>query len=230
MTINEMHIAWDMKVDGVQSLNYIDFTREEKDYWINQAIRTFVKERFSGRNGLGFEENQKRIEDLRILVTDVTLSPSGVGNKPNSRVFTLPDDYFITDEEEVGIGNTGTSESSSSTRVGITECAGDNYRFFIDNPFSAHRMKYGKAKPLRTFIGDKVEIIGDGTYDIKFYYLRYLKEPAKVDSLSSPQVDSDLNSFNHDEIVDMAVRMATASIGDQNKYQLLSIEEQRNIN
>lgn len=230
MDINEMHIAWDMKVDGVQSLNYIDFNREEKDFWINQAILAFVNERFSGYKGLGFEESQKRIEDLRILVKDATITPSGNGFKPNSKVFDLPNDYWIADEEEVGIGITGTAESSTTKRVGITECAGDQYRFHIDNPFSAHRLDAGTAKPLRAFIGNRVEIVGDGNYSIDHYYLRYLRKPAEVNSLSSPQVSCDLNEFNHNDIIEMAVRMCIASIGDERKYQLKTIEESKNVN
>lgn len=225
-----MHIAWDMKMNSVQSLNYVDFTREEKDWWINQAILAFVSERFSGYKGLGFEESQKRIEDLRILVEDAVISPSGVGSKPNSKVFNLPDNYWIADEEEVGIGVTGTAEGNVSKRVGITECAGDQYRFHIDNPFSAHLLDAGKAKPLRTFIKSQVEIVGDGNYSVDSYYLRYLRKPAQVNSLSSPQISCDLNEFNHNDVIEMATRMAVASLGDGNKYQIKTIEETKNLN
>ena len=229
MTINEMHIAFDMKTDGVQSLNYIDFTPEEKDFWINQAILAFVNERFVGKSGIGFEESQKRIEELRILVKDSAITSTLVGSKPNSIVFNLPSDYWIADEEEVGIIVTG-SGNSVTKRVGITECAGDQYRFFIDNPFSPHLLYAGTAKPLRMFIGDVVEIVGDGQYIVKTYYLRYLKKPQMVNSLSSPQVSCNLNEFSHNDIVDIAVRMAIASIGDDKKYQLKTIEESKNLN
>jgi hypothetical protein len=221
MTINEMHIAFSMAVDGVESLNYIDFTPEEKDFWLNKAILYFVNERFTGLKGDSFEENQKRIEDLRILIVNANLTSSGVGSKPNSQYFTLPVNYWIADEEEVLLSN--------GYRGGITECAGDQYRSLIDNPFSGHRLKWGKAKPLRTFIGTEVELISDGNYTITTYYLRYLRKPTPVSSVA-PVSNCDLNEYNHNEIVDMAVRMCIASIGDQQKYQIKLNEEQKNIN
>lgn len=43
----------------------------DTEYWINQGILKFVKTRFTGNNykGLGFEQTQKRIDDLRTLET-----------------------------------------------------------------------------------------------------------------------------------------------------------------
>lgn len=222
MTIDQMHIAFRVSIDGVESLNYIDFTPEEIDFWLNKAILTFVNERYTGFKGDSFEESQKRIEDLRILLDNYDGATFASGEKPNSQVFTLPDRYWIADEEEVMLSN--------GNRCGITECAGDQYRSYIDSPFSGHRLKWGKAKPLRTFIGNKVELVTDGNYTVTHYYLRYLKKPVEVNQRSSPQVHCDLNEFNHNEIVDMAVRMAMGSLGDTERYQLKLTEEQKNIN
>lgn len=227
MTLDEMHMAFGMYVDGYDTLNYIDISPEEKDFWLNQAILVFSKERFSGKNNTGFEETQKRIEDLRVLIENADLTPTGPGNKPNSYLFALPNDYWIADEEEVGFTVAG---MTNMVRAGITECSGDSYRSSMDNPFSEHRLKYNSAKPLRTFLGENVELVTDGTYAITHYYLRYLRKPATVDSLSDPPIDCDLNEFNHDEIVQMAVRMAVASLSDREKYQLRTIEESKNVN
>lgn len=227
MTISEMHTAFDLELDKVNSLQYPSFTTVERDYFINQGIRKFVKTRYSGTNSKreGFEQTQKRIDDLRTLVREVSVPCTITGAiKPNGYVLTSPglshanflDTYWLSLGEEVTITPIG----GSAIRQGVTEVTADEYRFEIDNPYSSFRLHYGQAKPLRIFYNNTIEFISDATYAVNTAYVRYIKAPAIV-SYTAPVVSCDLPEHTHDEIVALAVQMALENI-EQPRYQSYS--------
>jgi hypothetical protein len=216
MTISEMHTAFRLELDKVNSLQYPDFTSVEIDYWINRAIREFVKTRYSGVNYKreGFEQSQKRTDDLRTLVREVTIPCTITGAiKPNGYVITngfsnalfTAAPYWLSLGEEVDITTTG----ASPIRQGVTEVTADEYRFEIDNPYSTYRLHYGNAKPLRLFYNDTIEFISDGGYTINNAYIRYIKSPVTVVYSTT---NCDLPELTHDEIVIGAVKLALENI------------------
>jgi len=215
MNISTMHIGVKQELDKTSALELPSFEPEEIDFWLINAIKKFVKTRYSGTNikGESFEQTQKRTDDLRtIIVHSKYIAQTYTGDYPHGVVFSLPSDYWFALQEEAGISVEGTL-----SRVGITECTVDEYRQKIDDPFSEHLLHYGSAKPLRIFNDDQVELIGDGTaYTIPSYYLTYLKEPAEV-SLSG-LIDCDLPEHTHDEIVKMAANMMLENI-EQPRYK-----------
>ena len=224
MTISEMHTAFKLELDKIDSLQYPSFTDNEIDWWLNQAIRKFVKTRYSGMNYKkeGFEQTQKRIDDLRTLVREVTVPcttsgaiksigttavvsyvlTSGFGNS----VFDT-DTYWLSLGEEVQITPVG----GSAIRQGVTEVTSDEYRFEIDNPYSSFRLHYGCAKPLRLFYNNTIEFVTDGTYVVNNAYVRYIKAPAIV-SLPAVAVNCDLPEHTHEEVVALCVQMALENI------------------
>lgn len=73
MTIAEMHIAINQGLQKIASFQADIFLPQELDLEINKNISRFVKQRYSKISNLkkeGFEESQKRIDDLRTLVTE----------------------------------------------------------------------------------------------------------------------------------------------------------------
>jgi len=216
MTISEMHIAFKLELDKVNSLQYPSFTTNEIDFWLNQAIRKFVKTRYSGVNYKreAFEQTQKRIEDLRTLVREVSIPCISAGAvKPNGYVITsgfsntifTAAPYWLSLGEEVLL----TLADNSTIRQGVTEVTSDEYRFEIDNPYSSYILHYGNAKPLRLFYNNTIEFISDGTYSVTTAYLRYLKRPEVV---LHPTASCDLSEQCHDEVVNLAVQMALENI------------------
>ncbi len=194
-------------------------------YWINKAIEKFVKTRYSGINfkGESFEQTQKRINDLRTLVTEVTISTSVSSIKPNSYAVTLPADYMFTVGEEADIQFTK-NNITTTVREGVKEVTSDTYRSHIDNPMSDHILEYYEAYPLRLYQGDIILLISDGQYTIPTYYLRYIKNPAIVNYPSSGSpVNCDLPDQTHYELVKLAVGMYLETIVD-NRYSTYSNE------
>lgn len=75
MNISEMHIAVSQGVDKIHSFQADVLLREEIDLEINKNIQRFIEQRFNPRANKyqqGFEQSQKRIDDLRTLLVEHT--------------------------------------------------------------------------------------------------------------------------------------------------------------
>jgi hypothetical protein len=227
MTISEMHIAFKLELDKINSLQYPAFTVDEIDFWLNRAIRKFVKTRYSGINYKreGAEQTQKRIEDLRTLVREVAVSCTSVGAiKPNGYVISngfsnaqfIAAPYWLSLGEEVLI----TPTTGNPSRQGVTEVTSDEYRAELDNPYSTYILHYNGAKPLRLFYNNTIEFVSDGTYAVSTAYIRYIKQPLAV---VYNTVSCDLAEECHDEIVVLAAQMALENI-EQPRLQTYSQE------
>ena len=194
MTISEMHTAFKLELDKTNSLQYPSFTSIEIDYWLNKAIKEFVKTRYSGVNYKkeGFEQTQKRIDDLRTLVREVTVPCTTTGaiksigtttvisyvltSGFSNTVFTAAP-YWLSLGEEVKLT---LSNPTATIRTGVTEITSDDYSAEIDNPYSSYILHYRNAKPLRLFYNNTIEFISDGTYVVTEAYVRYVKQPVAV--------------------------------------------------
>ena len=228
MDIQNMHVAVKLELDKSSALELPSFEPEEIDLWLNNAIRKFVKTRYSGMNvkSTSFEQTQKRTDDLRTLVKFYApITTPSAGTIPNSQFSPLPvegsgvgdEDYWFSLQEEcniyVFVGGVPTL-----TRVGIVECTFDEYRAKIDDPYSEHKLHYNTAKPLRLIQDDDVYLVTDGNYTIATYKLTYLRAPATVDNVPAGTTDCDLPEHTHDEIVKLAVSMMLENI-EQPRYQ-----------
>lgn len=227
MTISQMHTAFRLELDKVNSLQYPDFTTTEIDYWLNRAIREFVKTRYSGLNPKkeGFEQTQKRIDDLRTLVREVTIPCTLIGSvKPHGYVLTngFSNTVFSTAAYWLSLGEEVELMMPGSNRImaGVTEVTSDEYRAQLENPYSPHIEHYNQAKPLRLFYNNTIEFISDGTYSVINAYVRYIKAPLTV---VYSTVSCDLPEHTHDEIVSLSVRLALENI-EQPRYQTYAQE------
>lgn len=100
MTVLEMHIATRHTIDRVNSLRNDNLRQEELDLELNRAMMRFINTRYGRNNiyGKGFEESQKRIDELRRLLTEYVSPAIFKEEVLDSRVWadtvTLPDDYM----------------------------------------------------------------------------------------------------------------------------------------
>jgi hypothetical protein len=105
MTVNEMHIAVNLGVQKIASFQVDNLLPEEIDHELNLAQLRFVKQRFnarSNRQGKGFEQSQKRIDDLKSLIVEHQDFTSYYGEVYTSKYspiyidrYTLPLDYLF---------------------------------------------------------------------------------------------------------------------------------------
>lgn len=213
MTPRQMQDSFEHKINIMDSSIMIE--SHIVFYWLNEAVDTFVRNTITGNNIFrsSVEQTQKQLENVRTLIEEVNITPAagGASDKPNSFLVTLPSNYMYILSDEVVIELTNLSGNAVQERQGVTECTSETYRALIDNPYSEHRLHYDKANPLRMFKGNTVELVGDGNYDIPVYYIRYIRQPEKI---NLGGIDCELPEFVHPEIVDLAVKLFIQSIGD----------------
>ena len=72
MNVQEMHIAIQQGVDKINSLQADTLLLQEIDLELNKAQMKFINTKYGKNNKYqkGFEESQKRIDDLRTLVRE----------------------------------------------------------------------------------------------------------------------------------------------------------------
>tara|TARA_R100001591_G_scaffold117857_1_gene138408 strand:+ start:1682 stop:2884 length:1203 start_codon:yes stop_codon:yes gene_type:complete len=107
MTIQEMHIAVNLGVQKIASFQADSLLPEEIDYELNTAVRRFISQRYNKHGNKyrrGFEQSQKRLDDLRHLVEDYTTerhSYMGIGYTSKSKGnidiyrYKFPTDYMF---------------------------------------------------------------------------------------------------------------------------------------
>ena len=203
--------------------------------FLNEAIDKFYKTRYSGINGKGegFEQSQKRIDDLRSLVktviyTDEKSDTIGtIQNNGNIYSITLPSDYTLLLGDTAGIlpnddNNNICWEKDSKGKYVIKyndtiEVQVETLDKQLNNSLSEHHLKYCNAKPLRHVQNNEVKLFTDGKYKISEYKLTYLSKPLFLDSkhVSDDEYES-LPNHTHIEIVKMAIQIYLTTVSMQN--------------
>lgn len=162
----------------------------DTEYWVNCGILKFVKTRFTGNNykGLGFEQTQKRIDDLRLLEKHIDLT---VGD---AQLIELPSDYLYFLGDRVGILPTNENNKCWNKNwdgdyiVRYTdplEATIETLDRMLENSLSEYNLKYCQAKPIKLLTGNTIQFYTDDNYYVSEYKLYYLKKPATF-SLNKP--------------------------------------------
>jgi hypothetical protein len=116
------------------------------------------------------------------------------GNVDHNAITYTTGDVFVAVNANF-TDNTGSSVVTyyPAKRQGVKETTADTYRLLIDDPLSEHILHYYDARPLRMFNDTNVELVTDGQYNIIYYYLRYLKEPTRVNILTNSGATGAIN-------------------------------------
>lgn len=218
MTPREMQIAFERELNIIDDLQKP--TSDTILYWLNQAVLKFVKTRYSGVNPKteSFEQSQKRMEDLRTLVSLMKGTAQATGILPNEYSVLLGNDHLIHLSTNVGIlpkndvvGNncwkkdeTGRYIKRYSDPIQVTQ---DTLDRTLENSLSEHNLHYCMAKPLQLIRGNMMYFYTDENYQVTDCNITYLKTPTAITLQSPFQEYSDLPKHTHSEIVKLAVQM-----------------------
>lgn len=190
----------------------------DTEWWLNRGLEKFYKTRYSGMNfkQVGFEQNQKRIDDLRTLVKNKLYDDvTKVSNEEYSVI--LPEDYLILLGDKVGIQPIDGSDMKCWDKDdnGYIIKYGDTIESTVEtidrqlqNPLSEHNLKYAYARPLKLVQNDSVFLYTDGKYKVSKYSLTYLRKPIYIDLHTNPMSEyDDMPEHTHSEIVKLAAQM-----------------------
>ena len=248
MTVADMHNEFKLLLDKGDSGDAPSFLDSEIDTFLNMAIAKFITQRMYGgnRKRTGFEEDAKRRDDLRNLITNKRIIPLadefsvGDGSLPNGNFATLPENYrhmlseFIIAQHPSFTGLTQSNNYLSENEVGddrkiisVTALTYDRYNKIINDPFNkpdlntVYRLGYKGTTTGEGGGFQQVELIHHPDVTLLEYNIRYIRAAQSV-SLSGGQ-DSDLAKHTHREIVRMAVLDALENV-EQPRYQTSKIE------
>lgn len=206
----------------------------DTEWWLNRGLEKFYKTRYSGLNSKqkGFEQNQKRIDDLRTLVkVEKFTEINKISNSEYS--VNIPEDYLILLGDRVGIQpSDGTTldcwskvDGNYVIKYGDTiEATIENIDRQISNSLSEHHLKYAYARPLKLIQNDNILLITDGKYKVSEYIMTYLRKPIKIDLHKDPMAQyTDMPEHTHSEIVKLAAQMYLENQKDE-RYTSFSNE------
>lgn len=233
MTISQLHSEFKIGLDKGDSLTNPNYQAEEIDSFLNNAQEEFIEQRAYGTNPkrTGLEEDQKRRDDLREVISDFTSNvfTSNSANKPNGVYVTLPANYRHAIQEEVTITYTDCNNAAATKRIPVVPLTHDRYNRTLADPFN----RPYRDEVARLDIENGVfELITDGTYTITGYFMRYIKQPQRIqygttyDPVSigfGVDQASELADHTHREIVKIAVTDALQNI-ESVRYQTQKVE------
>lgn len=200
--------------------------------FINEAIDKFYKTRYSGINfkAQGFEQTQKRIDDLRTLIKNKKYTANSINKGDrNSYSVELPEDYVLLLGDTAGIQPSNLNECWETNERGeyiikytdTLESTIETLDRQLGNSLSAHKLKYCQARPLKLIQDNNVILYTDGNYKISEYQITYLAKPSKINSSNITNTEyTDLPEHTHMEIVKMAIQiyLATKPMQHYNAY------------
>ena len=93
MRFIDLQEAFELEIDKLDN-NLEKPTTSDIEYWLMAGLDKFIKTRYSGINfkRKGFEQDQKRIDDLRTLISNKVYQFTVY---PEEYTVVLPDDYMI---------------------------------------------------------------------------------------------------------------------------------------
>lgn len=183
--------------------------------YLNAAVNIFVKTRFTGNNPrqIAFEQDIKRRDDLRTLIKKSSaLSSSATSVEvPNGKQYTFPNDFlfFVKGYCNIKIGET--DRWFSCIDIPTLE----SYRFIstpINKPVIIEPKIFYESATTFTVLVDSDDIANLDTAIVQ-----YIKKPNVI----SDSVACDLPEHTHEEIVELAVLLATEGINNLERYQTL---------
>lgn len=206
----------------------------EKSFYLTKAQEDLVISLYTGRGltGTSFEETEELRRYLSNIVKEAhpnqieNTSGTPIGMGSNSTFFTLPEDlWFITYES---VDTSGDKACDNRTGMEVIPVTQDEYHTLKKNPFRGANSR----RALRLDLADGVvEIICK--FPVSSYYIRYLKKvkPIILEDLPSglyisgenKKSDEDnpceLHEALHQRVLELAVRMASASAVVGNKKE-----------
>ena len=214
MTIREMHYDFKQKLNKIDSQQFRNLRVPEIDWKINEAYELFVKSVAQPRvkNHLGFEVNQRAIDDIRtIVINDFLITPVEIDSK--TYYAELPSNYMFYVSSEVLM-----SKEACENRIGRVVVRQHDDRFEA-SPFDSSSFEWKEVNVI--FYDKGIKIFTDSTFNIEHLKLNYIRKhdyihnaqdflptgsytlPSEV-ALTGRQ-DCELPEHTHREIVDIAV-------------------------
>ena len=238
MTIEEIHREFDILLDKVSSSAYPEIQDYQKDVFLNNAMDKFIKQRY-GLNNIyrtGFEQTQKRTDDLKNLVITKYATVSELNDisffnyliykvdieslfNDNLLENSYDGDYMFYIKSMAYVQKGSCNKWSNVNLVYQNDLA-----TLLNDPFN----KPSPENPIIYFEdGNIFCVVGNGSVD-KFQ-LTFIKRPDQMNlgTYGQVKVECELSDHTHREIISIAVTSALEDIESQRVQSNLVINENK---
>lgn len=230
MIINQLILSFKLKLDKLDSQAYPDILDEEIRFWLDEGADRFVKQRYE-RNNLkrkGFEETQKRTDDLRATVRTVDINAVASGIYPPDVAYEVPlptagaNRYRYLLKLQVLVRGDDCNDASQDTWETPHQVQQDDVNALIADPFNTPTPE----RPLFTIEGNNLVFFTDGVFQVisaKVTFIRLFDKlqpgtpTSAVYALGTTEY-VELSEDTHEEVVDISVKMALENVESQ-RYQ-----------
>lgn len=226
MTVQETIYRFKLKYDKLDTQKKQNLSIPQILLFLNEGQRKVVNRKYGPNNlsKLGFEENQKRIQELTKLIPDTeSLVPNVVNNTQyeiNLSSLSKPLMYIIRSN------STASKNNCKSQVLFHKEVTHSDLDDALVDEFSTPSFEWRNV-PV-SYNNNKMVIYSDGTFTIDKVNIDYIMVPPKIDQQGytnfdgTPSINQDslLPDYVVDEIIDEAVILAAKSIDDTNLVNL----------
>lgn len=233
-SVKELHYQFKLNMDKVDSLNGPDFNTAQIDWLLTEAQLVFIKQRMSMSSNSkqkGFEQSQKRIDDLGTLVikfpnqtgiTPLNPSPGVYEVSFSSLLFSYL--FLISAWADITIS----PNCTKSVPLKFTQH--DDYRTSLKDPFNEAGEEFIPYNIGRSSDSNNESVYLYSDFPIQKVYLEYVRYPLKVssgtykyiDGVIYPEQSLQTATQTHSEIVDIACLLAGISAQSPEYIQLKS--------
>ncbi len=213
MTVQDMHYDFKMKFNKIDSQKNRNLRIQEIDWILNEAEQIFVKTVAYPRmfTHLGFEVNQRSIEDIRMVITPETISVEN-----NIVIFPSDYEYFL---KGVPIISKGKCKEKKAKFIPV------QYDDLAENS-DYYKSSFEWREVIGNFSKEGIQLLVED-FNVDKFKLTYIKKrpyicfpsgtTAQQYNLPSGTTlvqdqDCVLAEITHSEIVDIAVMLASGKI------------------
>lgn len=217
MNIREMQYAFGQQMN--QFNEALALNSDDIQYWLNKGQLDLVKKKYNGitQDRRGFEQSQKRIDDLRVLLKrDEELETKYDDKVSGTEGFYVdradfPNDYmFLIAHKSVvryrfpnitfsTLGDKRVTSDSSSTIVFNRFSQSDDIYKLLDDPFNTTKI----GSPIAVVNDNSIQVFTDDKFIVDKVIIDYLKIPRRMNIRDN--VDSELPEHLHEDIIQRAV-------------------------
>jgi len=225
MTIEQFHREFKVFFDKTDSSAYPELLDGEIDIYLNEAQERIIKQRY-GRNNIyrsGFEEIQKRTEDLKNLVETrfASVSPASSYVAMGDNIFRANlQDLFEDDALTIQAGeeyqfylksavNSCKDDCCKWSRVKLVQH--DDISSIAGDPFNKPKFN----RPVIFFEGGDIYVWTAEGVTIKNFQVTFLKRAAQMNigTYGQPRVDCELSEHLQKELLQEAIQIAIENLG-----------------
>jgi hypothetical protein len=231
MDIQRAHREFELFLDKVDSQATPDFLPEERDIFLHEAELRLVNQTYGGNNiyKKGFQENQKRTDDINTLVKSGYLKPIKLSDtliKFELTSIYKNDDFSDVPRTDYLYFIRCKTHVSSST---ITSAKTDPFLAQLDDVSRILADPYNSptiARPIISFAEGSLYVHKTASFEVPCVELTYIKYPRKVDYRGN--ISSELPEHKQREAIQLAVRIALGAIEspriEEQSQQLSTLE------